>query len=290
MRSALSVLFVAAVLVTASGCSRENQDWRSAQAADTVEGYDDFVAKHPQSEFAGQAKSRVKQLAEERDWERATAADNAEAYQQFLTQHPEGKWAQEARIRIENFNVLDGGAAKPAATAATAGGTPAPAAAAKAAAAVKPSAAPQATAATAPKAAAAKAAAPAAPAARAARAAAATKAPAAKPAVAKATAAPKAPAPKAAATAAAPKHAAAATGDHLIQLGAFSTESKADAEWKRVSGAYGDLKGLSPHVVAAQTSAGKLYRLQVTVPSEDRGRAICNALAASKQACVYVRH
>lgn len=290
IRRAASIVLAAAVLVVAAGCSRENQDWRSAQAADTAEGYDDFVAKHPQSEFAEQAKSRVKQLAEERDWERATVADTAEAYQQFLAQHPDGKWAQEARVRIENFNVIDGGAPKPAegapataaAAPAAAGETPAagkpaaampvpqPAAAAKPTAGAKPAPEPRPEPAAAPK-----------------------PAPAAKPAAAvKPAPAKPAPAPKPTAAhkaAAAAKPAVANGGSHHIQLGAFSSSSKADAEWKRVSAAYGELKGLSSRVVAAQTSAGKLYRLQAAVPSEERGRAICRALSAHKQACVYVK-
>lgn len=275
IRRALAVLFVAAVLATAAGCSRDNQDWRSAQAADTVEGYDDFVAKHPQSEFAVQARSRVKQLGEERDWERATVADSAEVYQQFLTQHPDGKWAQEARIRIENFNVLNTGAAKPAAAAGAAAAAVTPGA--RPAAGAVPSSAKPPAASVAPS------------------------MPVPASAVAKVTAAAKPAAQPKAGTArkvepvtavnAAPKSArSVATGAHRIQLGAFSSKAKANLEWKRVSGAYSDLQGLTSQVIAAQTSAGKLYRLQVSVASKDRGRAICKALAAHKQPCIYVHH
>ena len=284
LQNAFSVLILASVLAVAAGCSRENQDWRSAQAADTIEAYDDFVAKHAQSEFAEQAKARVKQLAEERDWERATVADTADAYQQFLTQHPEGKWAQEARIRIENFNVLDGatpaeGAPAAPEAAAAAAATPAPATAPKVAESKPAAPKPEAPKPEAPKpAAAAKAPAPKA-------------APAPKPAAAaKAPAAPKAAAPAVAAKAPAvsSKAAAATTGSHRVQLGAFSSEAKADAEWKRVSAGHAELKGLSPQIVPAQTSAGRLYRLQVGVTSEQRGRAICKSLTAQGQACVYV--
>ncbi len=103
-------------------CSPEAGDWRNAQSADSIEAYDSFIAKYPQSEFAAQARERTKQLAEERDWQVATGADTADAYQQFLSQYPEGKWAQEARVRIENFNVMQGGespAPAPAASAST---------------------------------------------------------------------------------------------------------------------------------------------------------------------------
>ncbi len=266
MRNALSIVLVAVLLVGAAGCSRENQDWRSAQAADTIEGYDDFVAKHPQGEFAKQAKGRVSQLTEERDWERATVADTAEAYQQFLAQHADGKWAQEARIRIENFGALD--VAKPPAAAGVPGETPPASPAAVSTPPASPPTPPMAAPVAAPKAAPPK------------------PTPAPKPAAPKAAPAVKAsPAAKAAPMASATH----ANGTHKVQLGAFSSEAKANQEWQRISKLYGELKSLPLHIASVQTKAGKLYRLQAVVPSEERGRAICSALVARKQACVSVR-
>lgn len=98
-RVALPAVFVFLVVA----CSREQQDWRSAEAADTVESYGQFLDSHPDSELATQARTRVAQLAEEREWKQASSADTADAYREFLVQHPNGKWAQEARIRIQNF-------------------------------------------------------------------------------------------------------------------------------------------------------------------------------------------
>jgi cell division septation protein DedD len=96
---AIQAIFVFLV----AACSREQQDWRSAEAADTVESYGQFLERHPDSELATQARTRVAQLAEEHEWKQASTADTADAYREFLTQHPNGKWAQEARIRIQNF-------------------------------------------------------------------------------------------------------------------------------------------------------------------------------------------
>ena len=101
---------VAALMIflsLAAACSREQQDWRSAEASDTVEGYGRFLERHPDSELATEARTRIAQLEEDREWQGAASADSADAYRQFLGQHPNGKWAQEARIRIQNF-ALDG--------------------------------------------------------------------------------------------------------------------------------------------------------------------------------------
>jgi len=98
-----SVLVAASALLALGGCSRVGGDWKSAQAADTSEAYQDFLHQHPDSEYSVQAQARIKQLSEDKDWQTASAADTPDAYEQFVAQHADSKWAQEARVRIENF-------------------------------------------------------------------------------------------------------------------------------------------------------------------------------------------
>ncbi|MBK6599766.1 MAG: SPOR domain-containing protein [Proteobacteria bacterium] len=102
-------------LLVVAGCSREQGDWRSAQAADTVESYERYISQHADSSLATQARERIEQLIEERNWQKAATADTLESYQQFLVDHANGKWSQEARIRIDNFAITGGSA--PAGTA-----------------------------------------------------------------------------------------------------------------------------------------------------------------------------
>jgi hypothetical protein len=97
----LSLLAVSLLL---AGCSRERSDWRSAQAADSPESYQQFIDGHPDSSHVATARERLQQLAEEKDWRNAAESDTREAYQQFLAQHPAGKWAKEAQVRIDGFN------------------------------------------------------------------------------------------------------------------------------------------------------------------------------------------
>ncbi len=239
------VIAIALLLVS---CSAEKSDWQATQSADTVEAYQQFIGKHPQSAMVSEARERTKQLSEEKDWEKATGIDTADSYQAFVSKYPEGKWSEEARIRIENFNVLGAPAtAAPIAAAApkAVGETAEPAKPANAGSAVV----------AAPKSA--------------------TPAPTPK-------AAPK-PVP-----AAVPKP--AATGGYRVQLGALSSEDKANKEWQRLKGKYASqLTGLAPSVVPVNAPAGKLYRLQASVADEARARATCAALAAVGQACVVVK-
>ena len=120
---ALVTLF-AIPLLALSACSREKSDWRSAQAADSPESYEQFIAGHPDSTLVATARERLQQLAEEKDWRAAAQADSLEAYQQFLAQYPAGKWAKEAQVRIDNFAAAGTAAAAVAGAGSSAGATP----------------------------------------------------------------------------------------------------------------------------------------------------------------------
>jgi cell division protein FtsN len=259
---------VLALLATlAGGCSREQQDWRSAEAADTREAYGRFVEQHPESELATQARTRIEQLTEESDWAHAAQLATAEAYREFLSQHPAGKWAEEARIRIEAYALgsaphlaarVESAASAPALTAPAGGGvraltmatsgTPPP---------IRSAAPPSGLAqlVVAPQ--------------RTMRAPAVASAIAAAPAVASPV--------------------AVAGGAYGVQLGAFGSEASADREWRRLQGRFNtELGGLAPRIVLASGTGGQLYRLQAPATGEAQARALCASLREQAQPCVPV--
>ena len=91
-------------LPSAAGCSREQQDWRSAEAADTSEAYAHFLEQHADSELANQARLRIAQLARgARLGTAPMASPPSRLTGSFWRSIPIGKWAEEARIRIEGF-------------------------------------------------------------------------------------------------------------------------------------------------------------------------------------------
>ncbi len=244
------------LLMLAAGCSREQQDWRSAEAADTMESYGQFIERHPESELATQARLRVTQLGEDQDWQQAGSADTAEAYRQFLAQHPSGKWAQEARIRIENFSL---GAQPEGAISAAPAAQPA-----------QPRTGPdQGTALIAPG-------------------------DAAVPGAAVPGDAAVQPQPErtAAARASTPVAGSSSVAGAAVQLGAFSSEAGANNEWRVLTGRFGpELQGLSAQVAVADTPSGRLYRLQARVADEPHARALCDELKKHAQGCIAVlRH
>ena len=366
-------------LISLGACSREQQDWRSAEASDTVEGYARFLKRHPDSELVTEARTRFAQLSEDREWQRAGEADTADAYKQFLAEHPNGKWAQEARIRIENFALgaegtaatasnnaagsaasVSSGGAGPAVTASnnaagsaasvssgaaglavTASNNPAGSAAGVSSGAAGPAAATLPNGAAGFAGAAANggasagvpngAAAPAAAVSNAAAGFAGTassgvatgasagspaasgsavvspgqmaRTPTSAPMVAGEAAQiptspspatygypqPAAPAQTPSAIGTAWRSAASGATAYGVQLGAFASENAAASEWEQLTARFSaQLRGLVPHVVSAETTTGRLFRLQALVPDEATARTLCDMLKKQSQACVPV--
>ena len=249
---AVRLTLATALLAALAGCSREQQDWRSAEAADTGEAYSRFLDQHADSELASQARLRLAQLQEERDWRHTDALASVEAYRQFLARHPGGKWAEEARIRIEGFSL--GSLPRTGPQAPVAAGRTGVRALQLATGVVSP--------------------------------------PVVVPEVAtQAVSGPAEdvaqPAPSAIETHAGV--AARAPEGYGVQLGAFGSPASADREWQRLQDRFGaQLGGRAPRIVVASTEGGSLYRLQAPAANEAQARALCETLREQSQACVPV--
>jgi cell division septation protein DedD len=74
-----------------------------------------------------------------------------------------------------------------------------------------------------------------------------------------------------------------------IQLGAFGSRARADAEWSRLTKAFPQqLAALKPRVTMARTSSGALYRLQAPAADLAQARGVCARLRARGHACIVV--
>lgn len=271
-RSWIAAALCLATLALA-GCHREQSDWEKARATNTVQSYDQYLAKYPNGSFATQAQARLAQVVEDQDWQKASAANTPEAYQAFLRQHPQGKWAEEARIRIENFALASPPNAPPPgagtrSTPAAAAGAAAVGAAATAAA--RPIAAAPSTAATASR-------------------------PTSAPSAANASTEPRRVPRTVSHRVATRPHGVARRGraatDYGVQLGAFrSGEHAALRHWHALVARDSRLlRGLRPRVSRVGTKAGRLYRLQVHGLSAARAALICRRLRAHAQPCIVLR-
>ncbi|MFC3713056.1 SPOR domain-containing protein [Sphingoaurantiacus capsulatus] len=82
---------------------------------------------------------------------------------------------------------------------------------------------------------------------------------------------------------------AAGGGNFALQLGAFSSEAKANEAWKRFSGRYSYLAELNKSVLAIERDDTKLYRLRATgVGSRAQANNLCSRLRAAGDQCSVV--
>jgi SPOR domain len=268
-RAATAALLAAGLALAA--CSSEQQDWRSAEAADTTEAYARFIEQHPDSELTRQARERVQQITVERDWQRTRSDGTLEAYRQFLARYPTGRYSQEARIRIESAalgSIAPIAPQTPEAQAAPPSGVKLLQLAIAARSSTAASAPPDAGVSQ--------------------RGEIARPGEMARPGT---LAQPGEPAQPAEGIQAGERLAAfdPVAAGYSVQLGAFGTQASADREWQRLQSRFAvQLAGLTPRVVAADTAAGELYRLQVAAAGEAQARALCDTLRQQSQSCVPV--
>jgi hypothetical protein len=94
------------------------------------------------------------------------------------------------------------------------------------------------------------------------------------------------PAPAKPATAApAPAAREPASGGSMVQLGAFSSEAKANSAWKNLSGRFSFLKDLSQSVVPVQSGDKTLYRLRA---SGSNAGDVCRRLRTAGESCSVI--
>lgn len=77
-----------------------------------------------------------------------------------------------------------------------------------------------------------------------------------------------------------------AGGGSQIQLGAFSSEAKANEAWKSLSGRFGYLGALSKSVVPVTSNGKTVYRLRASAGGQ--ASSICSKLKVAGEACVVV--
>jgi outer membrane protein assembly factor BamD (BamD/ComL family) len=90
-------LFAATLLVA---CSSAQTDWQTASASNTLNAYENFLQKHPNTTQAAAARGRIQKLEDEQAWAGAQQTNTVGAFQSYLQGHPRGSHAAEARDRI----------------------------------------------------------------------------------------------------------------------------------------------------------------------------------------------
>jgi cell division septation protein DedD len=96
-------LLVLVATLTLIACKNPEADWKKAEADNTEVSWQAFLERHPEGEWAEKAQAELDALKDNRDWDNAQTADNIEAYDNYLVAHPTGAHLGEARQRISEL-------------------------------------------------------------------------------------------------------------------------------------------------------------------------------------------
>lgn len=86
-----------------ASCASPEKDWNLAARDDSQNAYLEFLAKHPDSEFAEQARRRIDELKVINAWERAKFKDTILAYDAFIDKYGDSEFVLDARNRVREI-------------------------------------------------------------------------------------------------------------------------------------------------------------------------------------------
>lgn len=91
----LFVMFCLLIFVVCSSCGKIT--WGKATKKNTIEAYKQYLASHPQGEFAEKAHDRIENLIDNIIFQGSVEENTDEAYGRYLTIRPNGKFIEKAR-------------------------------------------------------------------------------------------------------------------------------------------------------------------------------------------------
>jgi len=97
----LSMLFVLSLGL--SGCSTVHIDWDMATGINTIEAYDEFLMKHPDSEFTEQALAKVEPMR----FQKALEEGTVRGFSVYLARYDNGVYEKEARAKLKTLRCSD---------------------------------------------------------------------------------------------------------------------------------------------------------------------------------------
>jgi len=96
----LTKMFVISVLIFIMvGCASMLSRYNKVKEIDTIEAYEEFIQKYPDSEFAKEAKKSIEELK----YEKTKSENTIEAFQRFIEKYPGTEFLKEANKRIEKL-------------------------------------------------------------------------------------------------------------------------------------------------------------------------------------------
>lgn len=83
-------------LIFQTGCESMESSWQDTQSENTIQAYERFIKKYPQSPFVDKAKNRIKKLF----YKHAIEKNTIQGYEEFLKKYPRDSLTNDLKFRI----------------------------------------------------------------------------------------------------------------------------------------------------------------------------------------------
>jgi len=90
------------------GCATMDTRWQQANSKNTVEAYEAFLQRYPDSHYVLNAKEKIESL----HWNKAIASNTIQGFERYMKLHSDGRYVGEAKERIESLSVQEREAAE----------------------------------------------------------------------------------------------------------------------------------------------------------------------------------
>ncbi len=106
--SYLRWLLIPVLVSVLAGCSTTRIDWDLTNRINTPKAYEDFLAKHPDSEYTQQAQMKLEPMI----YQKALDEGNVSVFSSYLMKLPQGEHVKEIRARLRETRCQDQNIAK----------------------------------------------------------------------------------------------------------------------------------------------------------------------------------
>lgn len=84
---------------------KDEQEWNDVVKRNTINAYNAFIDKFPESKYADEAKKRIEEAEDEAAWKKAANRNTIGGYREYLSYYT--KYVQEARKRLNDLAIVD---------------------------------------------------------------------------------------------------------------------------------------------------------------------------------------
>jgi len=94
------VKLIVLVSLFLSGCATEKSFWNQTVNRESLQAYDEYLAKYPKGQHVSQAQGAKQRLIERREFNEVMAISNEDAYRVFLKKYPSSRYTHEVRTKL----------------------------------------------------------------------------------------------------------------------------------------------------------------------------------------------